>query len=304
MDTQLQEILLLKSWGIVADGGLGQICQPTLGSYAVEFFGLRSCSQVTWSHAVNSRERLQAAVTPTSSTMMLEADVILSYSKGIPVMAHPPSTDSNLTLEEFLQISLGARRGVKLDFKTLEAVKPSLDILASKSQHFIDVPVFLNADILSPSCVNKTAVDAKKFIQYCTELFPRGELSLGWVSHSSPESHARECHRNGHLQWETVHEMASLCKPLKQSVTFPVNVRVAYQNLEQVKWLLHQSTRYSLTLWVYYQDNVPLKDLVYLYKDLINEKVYYDLAHLEDKLNEELPENIRFRQSGKRNDSD
>ena len=41
-------------------------------------------------------------------------------------MAHPPITDSDLTFTEWLNISLQSNKGIKLDFKTPNAVEPCL----------------------------------------------------------------------------------------------------------------------------------------------------------------------------------
>ena len=40
------------------------------------------------------------------------------------------------------------KKGIKLDFKQLEAVKPCLDLLAAQ-EYLLYFPVWLNADILS-----------------------------------------------------------------------------------------------------------------------------------------------------------
>jgi hypothetical protein len=71
--------------------------------------------------------------------MMLEADVVLGTLKGgsgdlIPVMAHPPDNTSDLSLDGFLTevvtyTQTGHRCGIKLDFKTVEVLAPSLTIL-------------------------------------------------------------------------------------------------------------------------------------------------------------------------------
>jgi hypothetical protein len=68
--------------------------------------------------------------------MMLEADVVLGTLEGgsgvqIPVMAHPPDNVSDLSLEGFLTEVLtatqeGHRCGIKLDFKTVDVLSPSL----------------------------------------------------------------------------------------------------------------------------------------------------------------------------------
>lgn len=71
--------------------------------------------------------------------MMLEADVVMgklnNISGGnytdIPIMAHPPATESDLSLEDFLTISnTNGSKGIKLDFKSNEAFNNSKPILA------------------------------------------------------------------------------------------------------------------------------------------------------------------------------
>jgi Uncharacterized conserved protein (DUF2181). len=68
--------------------------------------------------------------------MMLEADVVLGTVEGgsgeeVPVMAHPPDKVSDLSLDKFLAgvtsaTQKGHRCGIKLDFKSVEVLKPSL----------------------------------------------------------------------------------------------------------------------------------------------------------------------------------
>lgn len=110
--------------------------------------------------------------------MILEADVTLEgYGtpnvKPVPIMAHPPDIYSDNTLDQWLDAVLASRKGsadvrnafllqlasahfmlcilsaMKLDFKSLESVGLSLDLLAQKnSSRGINRPVWLNADIL------------------------------------------------------------------------------------------------------------------------------------------------------------
>jgi hypothetical protein len=71
--------------------------------------------------------------------MMLEADVVLGTMKSgprdlIPVMAHPPNSTSDLSLDGFLTevvtyTQKGHRCGVKLDFKTVAVLEPALTAL-------------------------------------------------------------------------------------------------------------------------------------------------------------------------------
>ena len=106
-------------------------------------------TKVSWSHATNSRAKLDKAL--TDSTMMIEADVSLGAGNK-PIMAHPPANTSDLSLEQFLESVLastqsGEKKGIKLDFKFLGVVEPSL-VMLDKLRDKLNFPVWLNADIL------------------------------------------------------------------------------------------------------------------------------------------------------------
>lgn len=50
--------------------------------------------------------------------LMIEADIIMRASDlPEPVMAHPPQTDSDITLREWLAQVKEHNKGIKLDFK-------------------------------------------------------------------------------------------------------------------------------------------------------------------------------------------
>lgn len=72
--------------------------------------------------------------------MMIEADVSMGMVTGregkiLPIMAHPPFKTSDLSLEEFLDtvLSSGKKKGIKLDFKDMEAVEMSLMIIKART---------------------------------------------------------------------------------------------------------------------------------------------------------------------------
>lgn len=49
---------------------------------------------------------------------MLEADVVMRAAEPKePIMAHPPDTDSDITLREWLEEVKDHQKGIKLDFK-------------------------------------------------------------------------------------------------------------------------------------------------------------------------------------------
>uniref|UniRef100_A0A3Q1G9T1 Protein FAM151A n=1 Tax=Acanthochromis polyacanthus TaxID=80966 RepID=A0A3Q1G9T1_9TELE len=106
----------------------------------------------SWYHRANSKEEMNEAL--ASDVMILEADVTLrgygtSSEEPVPIMAHPPAVHSDNTLDEWLDAVLASRKAMKLDFKALESVGLSLDLLSRKnSSQGLNRPVWLNADIL------------------------------------------------------------------------------------------------------------------------------------------------------------
>lgn len=126
---------------------------------------------ITWAHAVNSVSLLTIAlngkpqhrkecqiknyyylfshsivvrsVVVLGNVRMIEADILLGTLESddtviLPIMAHPPHTTSDLSLETFLRCILAHNdehtnnvKGVKLDFKSIESFDGSLNLLKS-----------------------------------------------------------------------------------------------------------------------------------------------------------------------------
>ena len=69
---------------------------------------------------------------------MIEADIILKgqgtdQQKLIPIMAHPPDVDSDLTFSDFLEVAHANKKGIKLDFKKMEAVEITMQKLKTEA---------------------------------------------------------------------------------------------------------------------------------------------------------------------------
>ena len=71
----------------------------------------------------------------------IEADVVNGHILGnpnsdvlLPVMSHPPSQSSDLSLEAFLDAIIGSQRpkGIKLDFKDMEVVESAFKIIETR----------------------------------------------------------------------------------------------------------------------------------------------------------------------------
>lgn len=128
----------------------------------------------TWAHAVDNRNALQRALNDDGITA-IETDLVMGQSIGstptterIPIMAHPPNTESDLSMTDFLSIiskptvssttnttsiSIDTERitykSIKLDFKEMDTVEPTLKkIKEMKIATDENAVFFLNADIL------------------------------------------------------------------------------------------------------------------------------------------------------------
>ncbi|KAK0071411.1 hypothetical protein PV325_012994, partial [Microctonus aethiopoides] len=144
-------------------------------------------TKITWAHGVNSQEDLNKTL-ENDKIMMIEADVVIgTLTNGtndtlIPIMAHPPTSSSDLSLEIFLKDVLNnGKHGIKLDFKSIEAFNASLSIL--KQHHDkMTIPVWLNADIINGPTKLSSPVNANEFLSGAAENFPECTLSVGWTT--------------------------------------------------------------------------------------------------------------------------
>lgn len=132
-----------------------------------------TASTSCFAHAVNSKEKLAAALSDPSVTF-LEADVVFWQEKGLAVMGHDPLASASSSSSEHLPVTDFARLiaesgrcvGIKLDMKeraTLEQCKqalltlqaeekqPSIPSLVMEEGHSLPA-LMLNADVLSSSC--------------------------------------------------------------------------------------------------------------------------------------------------------
>ncbi len=100
-------------------------------------------------HGVNSRERLDRFLADERINAF-EADVSWGFVSGapgvlMPIMAHPPIEQSDLTFDDWLDRSLAGGRVVKVDIKDQTTNQAVLDVLAAR-----DLPpgrFILNADV-------------------------------------------------------------------------------------------------------------------------------------------------------------
>ncbi|XP_038160792.1 protein FAM151A [Cyprinodon tularosa] len=230
----------------------------------------------TWFHRANNKEQMNEAL--ASDVMILEADVTLEGygtpdQKPVPIMAHPPDVFSDNTLDQWLDAVLDSRKGIKLDFKSLESVGFSLDLLKEKQGGGgINRPVWLNADILQgpnvPSFV--PTVNGTRFLQLIQEKFPDVTLSPGWMVLYLPPIFV------GTYSRAMVENMYEMIKDVPQKVTFPVHALLVRSGWQHISWLLDQSPRFSLTLWQGEQ-HPNISDLLFVRDNTQPAEVYYDI---------------------------
>ncbi|KAJ8931197.1 hypothetical protein NQ314_015920 [Rhamnusium bicolor] len=215
--------------------------------------------------------------------MMIEADIILGLLNGsgslIPVMGHPPNNHSDLSLATFLdtinKFNINAtntttRKGVKLDFKTIEVFNQSVDIVRLFNQG--NYPLWINADIL-PGPINATTVpvDAAQFFANARQ-FNNTVLSVGWTTNFGSNL-------TGSYTTDHINSMLSVIRQnnVTQNITFPVRAGLAAESAPQMKTLLTNVTGSTLTLWSSEGDNVNVTKLRSLIGEIGIEKIYIDV---------------------------
>jgi len=124
--------------------------------------------------------------------MMAEASVVSGIKEGsmhkIPIIAKHPSSSSELSLEEFLDVVIetnnfkGRRKGIKLNLSQQEMVVPVLKTLRNRSEE-ISFPVWLSAEVIrGPVNAEDPTIDGEIFIADCLRYMPNVTLSLGWTT--------------------------------------------------------------------------------------------------------------------------
>ncbi|XP_023232018.1 uncharacterized protein LOC111631914 [Centruroides sculpturatus] len=258
------------------------------------FDATMDASDVTWGHAINSNKLLEENL--KNDINFLEADVSLGDVMGpnpersVPIMAHPPIVTSDISLQSWIEKVILAEtgKGVKLDFKFIEIVEPSLQILKSH-ENKLTFPLWLNADIIpGPINADTKPVDSAKFLQLCQQYFPAATLSVGWTTKFSFDG-------QGSYTWLHIKEMldALHCAKIKQPVTFPIRAIFVQHSIDQLVWLLGAFPNSTLTVWSSVIDNVSISSLLKLRSRLPFSYVYYDLPSLLLKQFNESKNRIR-----------
>jgi hypothetical protein len=183
-----------------------------------------------WSHSVNTIPALLGAM---QKSEMLEADVHYSIARQIPIFSHDPETSSVTSapsIYEYFAYYISSNQfrdkpaGIKLDFKMMMAVAPTLQLLKeitnmnNVDKNPSEVPsrweqaialrelnplfsfsfsipnspkrslLWFNADIIRGPNGWASVFDPHQFIETCLSSFPTAIFSMGWTTGPHPNS--------------------------------------------------------------------------------------------------------------------
>lgn len=257
---------------------------------AADFFDV-PIFKIKWGHGINNRALLKKSL--EGKDMMIEADVSMGTIKGkdgdlllVPIMAHPPSKQSDLSLEEFLDTILDYHtpKGIKLDFKSIEVVESALEIVKLKIDK-IKVPLWLNADIISgPVNATTQPVDAKQFLNLTKCYFPGAILSVGWTTRFGPDptSWPLKIVNEGSYSKVNVQELHDTLNEFEissEKITFPVRAGLltSLESQGNIMSLLSEFPKSTLTIWSGIYDQVDVPALMNLIKTVGQERIYIDV---------------------------
>jgi len=232
------------------------------------YFNISSPLEVVWSHATNSKVKLERALAPGSRCMILEADVSWGSCgnfKETSIMAHPPHRTSDLTFADFCRrickhnhdVEPYRRVGVKFDFKDARCVVPCLELLRdlAGSDETVGWPVFLNADVWMGPGGNPPKIQPSDFFAACFDIYPAGTLSPGWtcwLKFDGPSDAASRLLDPMLLEGYNLQHVEDALRTLPRGVghvTFPVHCTMARVGSEAIRKLLNADDRFTLTLW-------------------------------------------------------
>jgi hypothetical protein len=258
-----------------------------------------NAASVVWGHAVNSLEALNESL-GVLQVDFIEVDV-RKAGKGDEVIASHDPSEEGLSFLDLLQrvevnnVYVIRRVGIKVDFKDLASVEPSLLALQQYVKRLQEkggvAPVWLNADVLQGPNGNPPTIDAHAFISLCLKYCPFATLSLGWTTGRLTGSQLRgSCYRRkcasrscflnfappppAYTQ-QMIDEMLTLCtKYTLAQVTFAVRAVFLPESWPQIRQLLAANPCFSLTVFTSSQDAI---DKEWLVKNLPLEKTFLDL---------------------------
>uniref|UniRef100_A0A182NEA5 Menorin-like domain-containing protein n=1 Tax=Anopheles dirus TaxID=7168 RepID=A0A182NEA5_9DIPT len=276
-------------------------------------------TKITWAHAVNDAEFLSRVLESKLHAYLLyirivlikdfilgdiqfiEADISLGYLKDdvnkeheIPIMAHPPATESDIALETFLKRILQYNRevekdnaqvkGVKLDFKSINAFERSIDIIRA-SYEMTKFDTWINADIL-PGPVENTAnvpVDPTRFFTAARRL-GKATLSIGWTTRWGAEF-TEGSYTNPQVEAMINAIRSNGIDQAGNAITFPVRAGIVANSVQHMVRLyceLKDTNDVTFTIWSSADDAVNVEKLREFIFTTGLDRTYVDTMGLPD----------------------
>jgi hypothetical protein len=168
------------------------------------------------------------------------------------------------------------QKGVKLDFKQIEALEASIPLLQQAFEAGSIESVWINADILSgpgQSGGLLTPVSAGRYID-AVQKVPQAVLSIGWTTGLNL--------MGATYTEEHIKMMTDIANSLVgREVTFAVNVQMALGSLPELKNLLDEFPENSITVWSSALSSGVSQEIVNeLRRELPPERTFWDVQIL------------------------
>lgn len=280
--------LFIYIWYIVNGGFIPKFLAPKLPFLDIGpdvgplvFFSVEGdASKVRWAHSANSRHAVKEAM-KNDKVNMIHGDVVLRGHNTksqtlVPIMAHPPSTDSDITLKEWLQEIRYGSKGIKLYLHSMESVEVSFQILKDfHEEASMKFPVWIHVDVLRGPHGEPAKIDFDRFIKIQRRLFPRCTVSLGWTTGVTTDL------SQSAYTWPMVWDMLDLLDNWdieQQLLMFQARLSLTHNSVPQLKWLC-DNTGGSLLVWHEEGDQAFNEDVMHLAYRFPPEKLYVDLNH-------------------------
>ena len=221
--------------------------------------GLERPGEVGWVHGANGSQALKAALLDPR-VHFIEGDISMVGDEII--MAHPPIKESDLGFERWLDLTVAAGKGAKLDFKSPDAVAPCLSY--AKRVAADRIPLCANADILAGPGGDPPIFNPEDFIDLCNKLLAQAFLSLGWTVEAGD--------RIGYTE-EMLAAMLEAPAGVGAAVSLCFHAAYLPNIWPRIEELLKQ-TDYTITVWGRVEDPALLS---WIRANTPSERCFYDM---------------------------
>jgi hypothetical protein len=181
--------------------------------------GVDHVGQLQWAHGVNTPAALASACADPL-VHMLEADVFMEEADATPLIKPRAGAITELDITTWVQATMRAGKGMKLDFKTAAAVEPTLAILRKLKP---SVPPLLHADVFTLlGSTQGEALEPEHFLKQCGHAIPQALLSLGW---SLKRSHDAD----GRMEEALIYQVATMLAEKLGARPYTMEIRAGYR---------------------------------------------------------------------------